>query len=246
MVKSRSQVTERPAGPASCLALLQTCRQIYHETSCLFYTLNTLHFSKPQDLLSFLRHLGTERCGELMSLHLDEMTEQVPTYIRNNLEFFRSLGESEISLTWMASLLYDEIREDVKKAMKLLNKRGNLRKIYLEMRPSQALRYIAFFANLPFFRNREIKFASPARWFVVDSSTSRRWSCIETFLEQASRTPLRDMPYFPYWSGDEKYRVELVILPVLPEPQRGDTASTSSGRYVDDETDDDSIYWDSD
>ena len=234
MVKSRSQVTESPAGPASCLALLQTCRQIYHETSCLFYTLNTLHFSKPQDLLSFLRNLGTERCGELMSLHLDDMTEQMPRYIRNNLELFRSLGESEISLTWMASLLYDEIHEDFKEAMQLLNKRGNLRKIYLDMRRTQALKYIAFFAKLPFIRNREIKFASPARWFVVDPSTSRRMSCLETFLRQARRTPLQDMPYYPYWSGNEKYRVELDILPPLPEPQRGDTASTGSGRYVDD------------
>lgn len=246
MVKLRSQVTERPAGPASCLALLQTCRLIYHETSCLFYTLNTLHFSKPQDLLSFLRHLGTERCGELMSLHLDEMTVQMPRYIRNNLELFRSLGESEGSLTWMSSLLYYEIHEDLKEAAQLLNKRGNLRKIYLDMRPTQALKYIIFFAQLPFFRNREMKFASPTRWSVVDPSTSTRRSCIETFLNQARRTPLRDMRYYPYWSGIEKYRVELDILPVLPEPQRGDTASTRSGRYVDDETDDDSINWDSD
>ena len=246
MVKSRSQVTERPAGPASCLALLQTCRQIYHETSCLFYTLNTLHFSKPKDLLSFLRHLGTERCGELISLHLDEMTVQMPRYIRDHLELCRSRGESEAALRWIASLLYDEIHEDVKEAMQLLNKRGNLRKIYLDMRPSQAPRYIAFFARLPFVRKREIKFASPARWSVVDPSTSRRRSCLGTFLEQARRTPLQNMPYYPYWSGNEKYRVELDILPVLPGPQREDIASTSSGRYVDDETDDDSVDWDSD
>ena len=246
MVKSRSQVTERPAGPASCLALLQTCRQIYHETSCLFYTLNTLHFSNPQDLLSFLRHLGTERCGELISLHLDGMTVQMPRYIRNNLEHFRALGESEDALTWMASLLYDEIHEDVKEAVQLLNKRGNLRKIYLDLRPTQVLKYILFFAKLPFIRKREIKFASPTRWSVVDPSTSRRRSCIETFLKQAIRTPLQELPYYPYWRGNEKYRVELDILPVLPESQRGDTASTRSGRHVDDETANESTDWNSD
>ena len=246
MVKSRSQVTGSPAGPASCLALLQTCRQIYHETSCLFYTLNTLHFSKPQDLLSFLRHLGTERCGELVSLHLDEMVVQVPRYTRTDLGIFRSLGENEVTLAYIASLRCDEIHEDVKEAGQLLNKRGNVRKLYLDMRPSQALKYILFCAKLPYFRNREIKFASPARWSVVDPSTSSRRSCFDTFLKQVKETPLQDMPFYPYWRGNEKYRVEVDILPVLREPQREDTASTRSGRYVDDETANDSIDWYSD
>ena len=246
MVKSPSQVTGSPAGPASCLALLQTCRQIYHETSCLFYTLNTLHFSKPQDLLSFLRHLGTERCDELMSLHLDEMTVKVPQYTRSNLELFRSLGENESTLAWIASRLCDEIHEDFKEAGQLLNKRGNLRKIYLDMRPSQTLKYILFCAKLPCFRKKEIKFASPTRWSLVVPSTSRRRSCIDTFLNQARETPIQDMPFYAYWNGNEKYRVELDILPVLPEPRREDTASTRSGRFVDDETADDSIDWDSD
>ena len=245
MVKSRSQVTQSPAGPASCLALLQTCRQIYHETSCLFYTLNTLHFSKPQDLLSFLRQLGSERCDELKSLHLDDMTVRVPKYTLSHLGIFRSLGENEDTLAWIASRLCDEIHEDFKEAVQLLNKRGNLRKLYLDMRPTQTLKYVLFCAKLPCFRNREIKFASPSRWSVVVPSTSRGRSCIDTFLEQARETSVQDMPFYPYWSGNEKYRVVVDIHPVLPEPQREDTASRGSGRYVDDETDDDSTDWDS-
>lgn len=249
MVKSRSQVTERPAGPAPCLALLQTCRQIYHETSCLFYTLNTLHFSKPQDLLSFLRHLGTERCGELKSLHLDELVVQVPRYTRSDLEFFRSLGSQEDALAQFASSLCDEIHGDVEEAAQLLNKRGNLRKIYLDIRPTQTLKYIQFCAELPGFRDREIKFASPTRWSVTASSApsaSRRRSCFGRFFEEMGDTPVQDMPYYPYWSGNEKYRVEVDILPVLSESQRKDTASTRSGRYVDDETAKKSSSWDSD
>ena len=239
MVKSRSQVTGSPAGPASCLALLQTCRQIYHETSCLFYTLNTLHFSKPQDLLSFLSQLGTERWGVLKSLHLDEMTVQVPRYTRSHLESFRSRGENEDTLC-------DEIHEDFKEAVQLLNKRGNLRKIYLDMRPSQTLKYVLSCAELPCFRKREIKFASPTRWSMVVPSTSRRRSCIQTFLDQVRETRIQDMPFYAYWSGNEKYRVELDIFPVLSEPQSGDTASTRSGQYVGDETANDSIDWYSD
>ena len=242
MVKSRSQVTGSPPGPASCLALLQTCRQIYHETSCLFYTLNTLQFSKAQDVLSFLRHLGTERCGELKSLHLDEMTVQVPRYTQSDLELFRSLGDHEDTLARLASSLCDDIHGDVKEAVQLLNKRGNLRKIYLDMRPTQTLMYILFCAKLPGFRNREFEFASPTRWSVMVPSASRRRSWVDTFLEE--ETPVQDMPYYAYWGGNEKYRVEVDILPVLPEPQREDTASTRSGRYVDGETDNESIDWD--
>ena len=230
MTKSRSQVTGSPAGPASCLALLQTCRQIYYETSCLFYTLNTLHFSKPQDLLSFLRQLGTERCGELKSLHLDEMIVQAPKYTRRQLEILRSSGENEDTLARFASRLCDEIHEDCKEAMQLVNKRGNLRKLYLNMRPTQTLQHILFCAKLPCFQNREIKFASPTRWSLVVSSTSRRRSCIGTFLDQARENPINDMPFYAYWRGNEKYRVELDIPPVLPELQREDTASTRSDR----------------
>ena len=54
-----------PASPASCLALLQTCRQIYQESSLPFYSINTMHFSDPHELLRFLHHLGPVRCKEI-------------------------------------------------------------------------------------------------------------------------------------------------------------------------------------
>ena len=62
----------RPARPASCLALLQTCRQIYQDSSVLFYSNNTMHFSDPHELLRFLHHLGPLRCNEIRSLHLED------------------------------------------------------------------------------------------------------------------------------------------------------------------------------
>lgn len=214
------QLTGCPAGPASCLALLQTCRQIYHETSLLFYTLNTFHLSKPQDMLSFLRHLGKERCGELRSLHLEDMLVQVPRYSQEILDGFRSEHRyPEHTLANLASLRRDEIHQDVRKAVQLLNKRGNLRKIYLNMRPSQTLQYINLCTQVPGLNNREIVFASPTRWSVTVPSTWETPSWFLTFLKRDHTlgTLLADRSYYAYWGGKEKYRVEVDIVPVLPE-----------------------------
>ena len=62
---SQPQLPGCPAGPASCLALYQTCKQIYRESSLLFYQINTFYFSNPQNMLLFLRNIGPTRCGEL-------------------------------------------------------------------------------------------------------------------------------------------------------------------------------------
>ena len=61
-----------PARPASCLALLQTCRQIYKESSVLFYSINTMFFSDPHEMLLFLHRLGPVRCNDIRSLHLED------------------------------------------------------------------------------------------------------------------------------------------------------------------------------
>ena len=207
-----------PAGPASCLALLQTCRQIYLETSLLFYTLNTLHLSNPQDMLSFLRHLGTERCGEIRSLHLRDMLTQVPQWSQEGLNYFRSLpGYTAHDLARLASERRDQIHPNAEMALQLLNKRGKLRKLYLDMRPSQTLVYINLCTQIPGFRDREIVFASPTRWSVMVPSNWETRSWFSKFLEDLLKNSTQDMSYYAYWGGDEEYRVEVDILPVLPE-----------------------------
>lgn len=227
-----------PAGPASCLALLQTCRQIYHETSLLFYTLNKIHLSKPQDMLSFLCHLRTERCGKLRCLHLEDMLVPVLRWSQNYLDYLRSQHDlPEHTLVQRASLRSDQMHPDAEKAVQLLNKHGNLRKLYLDMRPSQALEYIKLCTQVPGFKNREIVFASPTRWSVMVPST---WevSWFDTFLENSVKDPLRNKTYYAYWGGNEKYRVEVDILPELPERRTNDDASLDYDRSMDGEVGD--------
>lgn len=207
------QLTGGPAGPASCLALLQTCRQIYLETSLLFYTLNTLHLSNPQEMLSFLRHLGTERCGEIRSLHLRDMLAP-----QESLDYFRSLPNyTAHDIARLASERQDQTHPNAEMALQLLNKRGKLQKLYLDMRPSQTLVYIDLCTQIPGFKNREIVFASPTRWSVMVSSRWETRSWFSKFLEDTLENSPRNMGYYAYWGGDEKYRVEVDILPVLPE-----------------------------
>lgn len=215
---SKPKLNIGPAGPASCLALLQTCHQIYHESSLLFYAINTFHLSNPQDMLSFLRHLGPLRCGQLRSLHLEDILVQAPVFGPEYLDQFRSQRLfSEDILTSFSSLRRDVIHPDAMNAVQLLNKRGNLRKIYIDMRPPQALQYIKLCTEVPGFNNREIVFASPSRWTVMVPSTWKTQSWFFTFLADAVKKSLCDTTYYAYWGGDEKYRVEVDILPVLSE-----------------------------
>lgn len=225
-----------PAGPASCLAILQASRQIYHESALLFYSLNTLYLSKPQAMLSFLRHLGTEQCGEIRSLHLEDLLVPMPQYSRGYLDYCRSeLPYSEHTIAHLSSQRIDKIHPDAKNAVQLLNKRDNLRKIYLDMRPSQTLQYINLCTQIPGFKDREIVFASPARWSVMAPSTRESRSWFDAFLEEGVKKPFSEKTYYAYWGGEEKYRVEVDILPVLPERRTDGEASWRCDRSVDGE-----------
>ena len=215
---SRTNLQIGPAGPASCLALLQTCRQIYHESSLLFYIINPVYLSNPQDMLLFLRSLGPVRCDELRSLHLEDILVQMPMFSPRYLDRLRAQGPfSEDAIARFATRRDDRIHRDVKEALQLLNKRGNLRKIYLDMRPSQTLEYINFCTQIPGFKNREIVFESPTRWSVMlPSAKWEKVSWFGTFLEDTVRGRLRDNPhtYRAYWLGNEKYRVVVDIRSV--------------------------------
>ena len=190
---SEPELSIGPVRPASCLALLQTCRQIYHESSLLFYTLNTLYFSDPQELLLFLRHIGPVRCDTLRSLHL----------------------KGAILTTGVDLEKRSIIHPDTIKAIKLLNKRGNLRKIYLEMRPVQALYYIRICTWIPGLGNREMKFESPTRWSMMPPS--RMWEKMfwyHVFLYEETKKSFQQKPYFEYGQGREEYRLEVDIVSV--------------------------------
>lgn len=233
---SGTNLSVGPAKPASCLALLQTCRQIYHETSLLFYAMNTMYISDPQEMLSLLRRLGPVRCDELRSLHLEDVLVPTPMFNPRYIDQLRSQRlVSEDTVARFSSRREDRTHPDVKKAIQLLNKRGNLRKIYLDMRPSQALEYIKLCTQIPGFKYREIAFESPARWSVLVPST--KWetkSWFRTFLDDntegrtsSSRHVL--YPYLPYWRGDEKYRVEVDIRSVDSRTQDSSGVDTAMG-----------------
>ena len=231
----QAQLIGCPAGPASCLALLQTCRQISHEASLLFYAVNTFYLSSPQDMLSFLRHLGPVRCGQVGSLHLEDVLVKVPMFSQSHLDRLRSQRlHSEDILARFSTMSRVSIHPDTEAAVRLLNKRGNLQKIYLDMRPSQTLEYIKLCGYITGCKNSEVVFASPTRWSVMRPSTARETrSWFLTSFSNEMKKPLRDRRYYAYWEGDEKYHVEVDIFPALPQ---GRTAGTEYDRLMNAET----------
>ena len=61
---------------SSYVAVLQTCRQIYHEDSHIFYARNSFHFPNAPDLVAFVRSIGP---AELTSLHIEDLvTDRLP------------------------------------------------------------------------------------------------------------------------------------------------------------------------
>ena len=240
MTKTKKDVSHSGSNPkpsigpeqsSTCLALVQTCRQIHHESSLLFYAINTVYLSSPEDVLMFLRHLGPVRCGELRSLHLEDLIIQAPIFSQEDLDrFYSQRLYSEDVLADFKTWRTEETHPDARKAVQLLNKRGNIRKIYLTMRPSETLAHIQFCTRVPGCENSEIEFASPTRWSVRIASTSggvRSW--FMTFLEGEIDKSVDEKPYHAYWGGDEKYRVEVDVLPALPKGRFASLESNCSG-----------------
>lgn len=62
---------------------------------------------------------------------------------------------------------------------------------------------------------------------------SRSW--FDAFLEEGVKKPFSEKTYYAYWGGEEKYRVEVDILPVLPERRTDGEASWRCDRSVDGE-----------
>ncbi|KAL8722971.1 MAG: hypothetical protein Q9225_000664 [Loekoesia sp. 1 TL-2023] len=65
------EIAARAAAPASCLAILVTCRTILLEAFHLWYRNNTLNFAASEDLRDFLASIGPVRANEIRSIRLD-------------------------------------------------------------------------------------------------------------------------------------------------------------------------------
>ena len=212
-----------PAKPASCLALLQTCRQIYLETSLSFYALNAFHLSGPQQMHAFLQHLGPVRCDELRSLHLEDMLVPDEPVFTPDMMDFRSEGRwDDDALDSPATGRPDMVHPDTKTALRWINARGRLRKLYLHIRPSQTLEYIKLCTQLPGCERSEIAFESPSQWAVMAPSpvwNGRSW--FSAFLDEGLADPDAQTPsYAAYWAGNAKYRVEVDLRGVMQSVPR--------------------------
>ena len=181
-------------------------------------------------MLLFLRHLGPQRCDELRFLHLEDLLTPQLAFGQQDLNRMRSQGiYTEMEIANFATKHRDALHSDAMEAVKLLNKRGNIQKIFLDMRPSQTLAYIKLFCTqIPGLQNSEIVFASPTRWtVVVQPPVWKQKPWYLTFLGSFSGGSYRDRRFYAYWGGNEKYRVQVEIIQASPE---GRTANTNYDR----------------
>ena len=245
MVYKKQDVSENKlsiglARPASCLALVQTCRQIYYESSLLFYSLNTFFISGPQTMLSSLQHLGPERCNSLQSLHLYDILEEAPIRERSLDQLGNKWSLSKRALEMLANSR-GIVGPATKTALTLLNKSGKIQKIYLDIRPSQTLEYIKIITMIPGFEHRGIVFESPTRWSVTCPSPAwkkRKW--LWMFAEDmrksnAAKEHAGFLPY-EYLRGNDMYRVVVEIHQAPPEEEVASLDDDSSWEdFTDDE-----------
>jgi hypothetical protein len=68
IITRRAATHSNPPVPYPCLALLETCRQIFYESWHLFYQLNTLCLLSASSLFCFLDDIGTARRNQIVSI----------------------------------------------------------------------------------------------------------------------------------------------------------------------------------
>ena len=135
------------------------------------------HSSDPHELFLFLRHLGPVRCNELRSLHPEDF------FLRRDLAGRKESSRLE------------------QKAMRLLNKTGKIRKIYLVICPDHTVGYVEYCAETPGLTSCEFAFESPTRGSVMPPS--RKWEPRPWFLTYW-RKPLGNKPPHENWLGNKK------------------------------------------
>ncbi|KAL9066653.1 MAG: hypothetical protein Q9161_007412 [Pseudevernia consocians] len=155
----------------SCLAILQTCRQINRETYHIFYAKNTLHFTNAPDLFAFLIDIGQVRRAELTSLHLEGLVVDQPFWTRELLDNYCLMNNiGPVEREELEADRYLAIHPDMYEVTMLLNGSKNLSRLLFEIRACERLDYFIFLKE---FLGREggvVYLVDGSRWVV-------RWPC---------------------------------------------------------------------
>ena len=121
--------------------------------------------------------------------------------------------------------------------MRLLNKTGKIRKIYLDMSSDYKTDYVELCMQIPGLTSCEIAFESLTRWSVMPPSSEwETWPWLLTYICEFMREPPNYKLLCANWLPNEKYRVEVDKHRALPEGRLQSTETNGrieGGRSVD-------------
>ena len=200
-----------PTNPKnSYVAILQTCRQIYHEAFHIFYARNSFHFPNAPDLIAFVRGIGPLRRAELTSLHIEGLViDRLPSRdfvhrrcLRRNI----SLADEER----LAAISRPAPHPDIynKQNLELLHGCKKLSRLILDMRAEEGFGHVVALRWCLGLERPEIYLVDESHWKVVcrtvDLPSGRMLAAVSVFRNYRNG--------FSCWAKGNKVRVEVDII----------------------------------
>lgn len=195
----------------SYVAILQTCRQIYHEAFHIFYARNSFHFPNAPDLIAFLRGIGPLRRAELTSLHIEGLViDRLPgrdflhrRCLRRNISLAGEERLAAISRPTPHPDIYN------KQNIKLLQGCKKLSRLILEMRAEEGFGHVVALRWYLGLERPEIYLVDESHWKVVlcrtvDLPSCRMLAAVSVFRNYRNS--------FSCWASGNKVRVEVDII----------------------------------
>ena len=155
---------------ASCLEVLQTCRQIYLEAFPVFYAGKSYYLANSKDLAQFSRFGGYRKIGPrtfrfdtIISLCLKDLVLVRPMWTPEDIDSLMSERH-----TFVREELEQELNTDLDDELVLVDLREmtSLRKICLCMRVGQEWQYLKFLFRIRGFRRGVIDFVDNFHWSI--------------------------------------------------------------------------------
>lgn len=159
---------------ASCLVVLQTCRQIYVESFPIFYASKSYYLASSQDLATFLKfgqysQVGPRlfRVDTVTSLCLKDLVVNRPKWTPHIIDYLTS-HTSTLSREELEAERTNEL--DLKLLFANLGEMKSLRKICLCMRVGQERQYLQFLFSIKGLRRGVIDFVDNFHWTIHSQS----------------------------------------------------------------------------
>ena len=195
----------------SYVAILQSCRQIYHEAFHIFYARNSFHFSNAPDLIAFVRGIGPLRRAELTSLHIEGLVfdQLASREILHRICLERNISPAKEER--LAAIRRPAAHPDICNGQNIILLRGckKLSRLIFEMRAEEGFQYAVALRYFLGLERPEIYLVDESHWKVV---LGRAVELPATCILAAAKAFRNYQDGFSSWAKGNKVRVEVDII----------------------------------